>query len=101
MIGICVCQWNICFFYSGQGAHIHVSDPACRTLKKSACEYIQEMLIQKHSIPLDTTVTTDEKRVLRFPGTLNGNVNRPIIRVLKPDFEILKLEGVPHTFLTA
>jgi len=81
-------------FYSGQGSHIHVADPACWTLKKSAREFIQEMLIQKHGIPLDTTVTTDEKRVLRLPGTLNGNVNRPVLKVTKPDFDISKLEKV-------
>lgn len=71
----------ITIYYSGQGAHIHVTDPECWTYSKEARYYIQTMLIEKYDIPLDPVITCDEKRVLRLPGSLNGNVNRPVIPI--------------------
>ena len=69
---------NIHIYYSGQGTHIHVTDSISWNLGTTSREYIKTTLIQKYQIPLDPTVTNDANRVLRYPGSLNASVTKPV-----------------------
>lgn len=69
---------SIHILYSGQGTHIHVTDPISWNLGTTSREYIKTTLIQKYQIPLDPTVTNDANRVLRYPGSLNASVTKPV-----------------------
>ena len=72
---------NIRIYYSGQGTHIHVDSPSSWAYGTITREYIQKMLIEKYGIPLDPTVTCDTSRVLRYPGSLNAQVNRFVAEI--------------------
>jgi len=69
---------SINIIYSGQGAHVHVTDPYACSFSKEPREFIQEILTKRYDICLDPTVTSDARRVLRVPGSLNSRVNQPV-----------------------
>lgn len=68
---------NIHVYYSGQGAHIHVLEDEAWQYQKETRSFIIKML-NNAGIPLDSKVTADERRVLRFTGSLHAGVNRKV-----------------------
>ncbi|KPQ43765.1 MAG: DNA primase small subunit [Candidatus Methanoperedens nitroreducens] len=75
-------QWgfapeNIHVYYSGQGVHIHVLEDEAWQYQKETRSFIIKML-NNAGIPLDSKVTADERRVLRFTGSLHAGVNRKV-----------------------
>jgi DNA primase catalytic subunit len=64
-------------YYSGQGAHIHVLEDEAWQYNKETRSFITKMLINA-KIPLDSRVTADERRVLRFTESLHAGVNRKV-----------------------
>lgn len=68
---------NIHVYYSGQGAHIHVLEDEAWQYQKESRSFITKMLT-KAGIPLDSKVSADERRVLRFIGSLHAGVNRRV-----------------------
>ncbi|HWQ96214.1 MAG TPA: hypothetical protein VN368_02460 [Candidatus Methylomirabilis sp.] len=68
---------NIHVYYSGQGAHIHVLEDEAWQYQKESRSFITKMLT-KAGIPLDSKVSADERRVLRFTGSLHVGVNRKV-----------------------
>jgi DNA primase catalytic subunit len=68
---------NIHVYYSGQGAHIHVLEDEAWQYNKETRSFITKMLISA-GIPLDSKVTADERRVLRFTSSLHAGVNRKV-----------------------
>lgn len=93
---------NIHIYYSGQGTHIHVTDPISWNFGPATREYIKTTLIQKYQIPLDPTVTNDINRVLRYPGSLNASVTKPVSLITKKDpvkafYEVLENAAIRIT----
>ncbi len=74
---------DIHIYYSGQGAHIHVTDPETWSYPKDTRIFIAKMLT-KAGIPLDTAITIDSRRVLRFTGSLHAGVNRRVQELKHP-----------------
>lgn len=74
---------KITIYYSGQGCHVHVHDPICWNFGISPRKHIQQLLIRNYDIPLDPVVTCDTSRVLRYPGSLNANVNLPVQKIIE------------------
>ncbi len=74
---------DIHIYYSGQGAHVHVTDPETWSYPKDARIFIAKM-ITKAGIPLDTPITIDSRRVLRFTGSLHAGVNRRVQEIKHP-----------------
>jgi hypothetical protein len=72
---------NINIYFSGQGCHIHVYEPACWHYDVLPRKHIEQLIIEKYKIPIDPVVTCDESRVLRYPGSLNTNVNIPVMKL--------------------
>lgn len=68
---------NIHVYYSGQGAHIHALEDEAWQYQKETRSFIIKML-NNAGIPLDSKVTADERRVLRFTGSLHAGVNRKV-----------------------
>ncbi len=68
---------NIHVYYSGQGAHIHVLEEEAWQYQKETRSFITKML-SSAGIPLDSKVSADERRVLRFTGSLHAGVNRRV-----------------------
>ncbi|MGB8217984.1 MAG: hypothetical protein WCE94_11855 [Candidatus Methanoperedens sp.] len=74
---------DIHIYYSGQGAHIHVTDSETWSYPKDARIFIAKMLT-KAEIPIDTPITIDSRRVLRFTGSLHAGVNRRVQELKHP-----------------
>jgi hypothetical protein len=74
---------NIHVYYSGQGAHIHVLEDEAWQYNKETRSFITKML-SSAGIPLDSRVTTDERRVLRFTESLHAGVNRKVREINRP-----------------
>jgi hypothetical protein len=75
-------------FYSGQGVHVYALDQDIdhrytTQTRKFLAPYIKE----RAGIPIDTRVTTDERRVLRVPRSLHAGVNRLVTELDSPEFD--------------
>ncbi len=75
---------DIHVYYSGQGAHVHVTDPEAWNYTRPAREFIAKQVSNHMQIPIDTMVTIDARRVLRFPGSIHGGVNRRVQELIHP-----------------
>jgi DNA primase catalytic subunit len=80
---------DIHVYYSGQGAHIHVLEDESWQYQKETRSFIIKML-SNAGIPLDSKVSADERRVLRFIGSLHAGVNRRVQELRHP----YDLEGI-------
>ncbi len=80
---------NIHVYYSGQGAHIHVLEEDAWQYQKETRSFITKMLTAA-GIPLDSKVSADERRVLRFIGSLHAGINRRVQELRYP----YDLEGI-------
>lgn len=85
---------DIHIYYSGQGAHIHVTDPETWSYPKDARIFIAKMLT-KAGIPVDTPITIDSRRVLRFTGSLHAGVNRRV-QELKHPYDLEDIIAKPN-----
>lgn len=85
---------DIHIYYSGQGAHIHVTDSETLSYPKDARIFLAKMLT-KAGIPLDTAITVDSRRVLRFIGSLHAGVNRRV-QELKHPYELEDILAKPN-----
>jgi hypothetical protein len=85
---------DIHIYYSGQGAHIHATDPEPLSYPKDARIFIAKMLT-KAGIPVDTPITIDSRRVLRFTGSLHAGVNRRV-QELKHPYDLEDILAKPN-----
>ncbi len=85
---------NIHVYYSGQGAHIHVTEDEAWQYQKETRSFITKMLTSA-GIPLDSKVTADERRVLRFTGSLHAGVNRRV-QVIKHPYDLEEILFRPN-----
>jgi hypothetical protein len=85
---------DIHIYYSGQGAHVHVTDSETCSYPKDARIFIAKMLT-KAGIPVDTPITIDIRRVLRFTGSLHAGVNRRV-QELKYPYELEDIISKPN-----
>lgn len=68
---------NVRIVYSGKGAHVHVNDPAARTLTPEQRKKIAQ---DCKDFAIDPWVTTT-KRLIRLPYTLHGEISRVCLPV--------------------
>ncbi len=86
---------DIHVYYSGQGAHVHVTDPDAWNYSRPARDFVAKQLDNHKQIPIDTMVTIDARRILRFPGSLHGGVNRRVQELFHP-YDIEEIIARPN-----
>ena len=85
--------------YSGQGAHVYLlDDDLDHQYDTKSREVINDLLVDR-DIPIDTVVTADRRRVVRFLYSLHADVCRIVRPIDSPDFDF-RTEATPE-FLNA